>query len=361
MANTRQELGRAFELIKRDQLEEAVAIVKPITEVEPENADAWWLLANASSEPRDARRALVNVLKINPAYPKARGLLDKLNELYPPRDDELMMMLEIEDVEPPLPSAPPPVVEEGGEAEDEFLSFVDSGPPSEVDELFQTSAAEGKPAAFDELEAISMEGDPFTELLAEGAKPRRRRAAAGRGRRLLRLALVAVLLVVIFVAAVVLVGGGEEKEAPQAQISDPADLVELTAEQVNAENAALLEDMRASLEQDAKTGLLPDARAVFVQVDAGSALVIKICAAPDPTLPQTAIQAMRMVANRAGNTPALQGFLSEVGVTLEDCTRGNDTLYRATSPMAAVKALVENTADPQAAFATFQQSWVIES
>ncbi|HLA43666.1 MAG TPA: hypothetical protein VJZ27_09540, partial [Aggregatilineales bacterium] len=109
MPNTQEQLAKAFELIRNDELEKAIVIVKPITESEPDNADAWWLLANAASEARDARRALVNVLKINPSYPKARNLLDTLNEMHPPRDDELIMLMEIQDTEepPPLPTTLP--------------------------------------------------------------------------------------------------------------------------------------------------------------------------------------------------------------------------------------------------------------
>jgi hypothetical protein len=57
-----------------------------------DNADAWWLMANALAEPDDVREALENVLRLRPANTKAQAMLDKLNARYPPRrkndDDE---------------------------------------------------------------------------------------------------------------------------------------------------------------------------------------------------------------------------------------------------------------------------------
>jgi len=110
MADTRQHLKQAYTLIQQDQLDQAMALIRPVTEDDPDNQDAWWLMANAASEPRDARRALTNLLKLNPSYPKARDLLEKLNDLYPPRDDELIMLMEIPDaeVEPSYGGEPEP-------------------------------------------------------------------------------------------------------------------------------------------------------------------------------------------------------------------------------------------------------------
>ena len=55
MSESRKELERAFKLIKRDETEEAQQIIRPILDREPENVDAWWLLAYAVTEPREVR------------------------------------------------------------------------------------------------------------------------------------------------------------------------------------------------------------------------------------------------------------------------------------------------------------------
>src|SRR5258706_12208438 len=80
---TRSQLEQAYRLIQQDNLDQAIAILKPITAREPNNADAWWLMANAVSEPHDAHEALQNVLRLNPANDQARELLQQLEKEFP--------------------------------------------------------------------------------------------------------------------------------------------------------------------------------------------------------------------------------------------------------------------------------------
>ncbi len=90
--SSRKELERAFKLIKRDQTDEALSILRPIVVEEPDNVHAWWLLAYAETEPRTVREALVKVLSLDPDYanaPKAREMLEKLNDEFPPDANEL--------------------------------------------------------------------------------------------------------------------------------------------------------------------------------------------------------------------------------------------------------------------------------
>src|SRR5947207_1025537 len=84
MANaTRSQLEQAYDLIQQDKLDQAIALLKPITKKEPDNADAWWLMANAVSEPTDAHNALQNVLRLNPSNDQARELLQQLEQEFP--------------------------------------------------------------------------------------------------------------------------------------------------------------------------------------------------------------------------------------------------------------------------------------
>jgi len=80
---TRSQLQQAYRLIQQEELDKAIAILKPIVASQPNNADAWWLMANAVSEPEDARNALQNVLRLNPSNTQAKELLDQLNEQFP--------------------------------------------------------------------------------------------------------------------------------------------------------------------------------------------------------------------------------------------------------------------------------------
>lgn len=87
MADTpRTQLERAFRLIQEERLDEALGILRPILDSDPKNADAWWLYANAVSEPGEARQALETVLRLNPKNTEARELLDQLNDASPADD-----------------------------------------------------------------------------------------------------------------------------------------------------------------------------------------------------------------------------------------------------------------------------------
>jgi hypothetical protein len=375
MSTTRQALGQAFELIRQDKMAEAIAILKPITEAEPQNADAWWLLANAHSEARDARRALVTVLTINPNHTKARELLEKLNDLYPPRDDELIMLMDLPeaDNEPPTivaPAAketrqPDPVEEDDLFGEDIFGDLEqESAPPpakgrkerstSEIDDLFAVPPAGGDS---DDFELDDDDENPFADLLddnpADRAKKSRR---SGGGRRIVRLLVLILLVGICLVAAFILLGNGGGEETPPVA-ADPADLTELAADAINAENAANLTDVQSILQADAQQQLGATSQVIFTQTAAGNGLVIRACVEPSPNLPQTAVEAMRLAALRVGSTPSIQADLALVGVSLEDCSRNNDTLYRALSPMAAVVAYSANPSDLNA----FRASWQVEN
>lgn len=57
---------------------QAAALLVPIVRAEKDNADAWWLLANAVENPEQARRALEQVLRLRPDDERARRMLDKI-------------------------------------------------------------------------------------------------------------------------------------------------------------------------------------------------------------------------------------------------------------------------------------------
>lgn len=75
----RTQLERAYRLIQQERGSEALDVLRPVLAKDRNNADAWWLMANAVDEPEDAREALENVLRITPNHVEARNLLDQLN------------------------------------------------------------------------------------------------------------------------------------------------------------------------------------------------------------------------------------------------------------------------------------------
>jgi hypothetical protein len=109
-ASITEALQRAFELLESNQDAEARAVLEPLLREHPDNADAWWIYSHATEDPLEARRALRNVLRIDPEYPEAA---------------ETMRMLDLEhpEVVPDAPDLPEiPAASADIDEEPEFLS-----------------------------------------------------------------------------------------------------------------------------------------------------------------------------------------------------------------------------------------------
>ncbi len=129
--DTNQVLTRAYDLIESEHLDEAKSLLDPILEREGDNADAWWLYAHAVSDVETARRALQNVLRIDPDYPEADDLLKMLEDSLTPAPSALRPIQRLDTSRPPVapPDLPPTL-------------------PEKVDETWDfEEVAEGKPAA----------------------------------------------------------------------------------------------------------------------------------------------------------------------------------------------------------------------
>lgn len=82
---TQSPLARAYDLVEAGDLEEARALLESILDGDSENADAWWIYAHAVTDPEAGRKALENVLNIDPNYPGAAELFAQAEELSPPK------------------------------------------------------------------------------------------------------------------------------------------------------------------------------------------------------------------------------------------------------------------------------------
>ncbi|MBO9309971.1 MAG: tetratricopeptide repeat protein [Chloroflexi bacterium] len=112
---TREQLKQAYAYIQEERLDEAIAILRRVLRDNPDNADAWWLMANAVSEPADAAEALSNVLRLRPDYAEAREAYDQLIAEYPALAPEQptepafdMSDFDIDDLLAQSPDAEPP-------------------------------------------------------------------------------------------------------------------------------------------------------------------------------------------------------------------------------------------------------------
>ncbi len=79
-----RQLERAYQLIKEGREQDAFDILEPVIADNPDNADAWWLLANATDDLSSKERALEEVLRIGSSPErdiKAREMLKAVREI----------------------------------------------------------------------------------------------------------------------------------------------------------------------------------------------------------------------------------------------------------------------------------------
>jgi hypothetical protein len=72
------DIKRAYQLIQAGRKTEALTILKPVLQDEPKNIQAWWLVANALTDPSQTRHALERVLQLDPKHAAARQKLARM-------------------------------------------------------------------------------------------------------------------------------------------------------------------------------------------------------------------------------------------------------------------------------------------
>lgn len=331
-------LQQVYELIQQGRLDEAKEILQPILQADSPNADAWWLWANAVSEPEDAREALKKVLLYAPGHAEARQLLARLDELYPPvpeaeasyfgfgeTDEELEGLSD--DFDEQYLSAPPDLPE---------IPDVPSQPPSSGIRALETEAAGTTPAVdlglWDEGfedEMPSFEGEPdfmndLPDLSTEG-QPAAVPASRSRSRSILRSVLIVLLVLLLALAAIILV-----KRVPTGQPVSPT--VEPTAIAAVAEptlqpSADVLTVLEAAESAaNAQADLLGGAStARYVTRNGAPAIVLEVCRPAGADLSYAMNIAMDITA-RFGLT--VQDEVANVGAEFANCER-DDTLLGA--------------------------------
>ncbi len=386
---THDELRRAYTLIKQEQIDEALSILRPIVQAEPENVDAWWLLANAAVEPDEAREALLMVLRIDPDYanaPKAREMLGKLNEQFPPTPEEIERFPELRPVA--APEAPEVSSEEewfGLELEEPFGEPATGAQPFTEDAFDDPFGAETFEAIDIDEEVFNIDEDPFAVLdedpfaldeppapavEAQRREPARtvifdeapevldpearavaeERAARRRGRAgrvlgaLVGLALTAVLVVVLIA---LLLPALEPKAT---------DLGSLSAIGADDRQTALVQAASSQVQVAALPAGTGVPQVVLADSALGPTLFVQLCARPTPALPQIIEQAMMLAVSQASML-AGQDAIRAVGVNITRCDApAVDTLYRAAVPLADAAAYADlQPGDPR--WMEFQSRW----
>jgi hypothetical protein len=78
MATTPNQIQHVRELIKSGKRAQALTQLARLIERDHNNAELWWLLANATDDVQQARRALEEVLSLEPSNDRARKMLERL-------------------------------------------------------------------------------------------------------------------------------------------------------------------------------------------------------------------------------------------------------------------------------------------
>ncbi len=388
---THDELRRAYTLIKQEQIDEALSILRPIVQAEPENVDAWWLLANAAVEPDEAREALLMVLRTDPDYanaPKAREMLGKLNEQFPPTPEEIERFPELRPAA--APEAPEVSTEEewfGLELEEPFGEpAAGAGAPPFMEDAFDDPfGAETFEAIDIDEEVFNIDEDPFAVLdedpfaldeppapaveverrepvrtvifdeTPEALDPEARaageeRAARRRGRagRVLGALAGLVLVAVLVIALIALLLPALEPKA--------TDLGSLSAISADDQQAALVQAVSGQVQVAALPAGTGAPQVVLANSALGPTLFVQLCARPTPALPQIIEQAMTLAVSQA-SALAGQDTIRAVGVNITRCDALTaDTLYRAAVPLADAAAYADlQPGDPR--WMEFQSRW----
>lgn len=78
-----EQLNQAYRLIKRGSKEQALELLYPLLDENPDNGDGWWLLANATDDTDAKYYALNRILELGGNYSRLSRVRQMLNSLPP--------------------------------------------------------------------------------------------------------------------------------------------------------------------------------------------------------------------------------------------------------------------------------------
>lgn len=347
---SKEQLERAFELIQADEYEQASKVLKGLLDRDPRNADAWWLLANTVEDPREARRALVNVLKHDPKHVQARETLETLNEQFPPRDDELVLLMELQDSHRDVD------FDEGPLSDDDLTAlFGDEDIDSlELEDLKELEALEADEDIFGEL------AQPTAEKPRKATKtPKQAKEKVERKRSPILLPLLLIVGAALIATLLFVLSGGQDKKSDSVDKGQP-DFVVLAALQPEAPELA---EVVVNTGTDAKLQFGPAGGALLTTIDNQQTLYVEacICLRSDcdgpsfETMTQVIVDGFKLAASRVTR----DNFVDEVprvGVNIKACGK-TDTLYRAHT---SVESVLDYRSNENAeTLRAFQAQWVV--
>jgi hypothetical protein len=386
---TRSQLEQAYRLIQQDDLDGAIAILKPIVAAEPDNADAWWLMAHAVSEAQDAREPLENVLRLRPDHAEARQLLNELEQeasldtfgdapepfpqdvsldnLFgdapePPSAPSTVSSSELDELlgQRPVPSGTEDLSFLSSDTTSDFSSFdMDEPIEAPTDDLFVDPFAGSEPGfVADALQEEQKKADSRKAKRDKAAKEREKaeRERAKQQAKLEQEAAKSVkapldpleaerrfntrpnpaVLAALFLVIVVVVGGGvtyallprllnQSAEAPTIPVTPGTVVTVAPAADVNSAIQATNDLFAANKFAEPKTAV--------VQTALGDTFQVQVCGVAGPKLLEDVNKAMDIVAQEASK---IKDLVKAAGVLFVNCARPDSKLFVATAPMDAI-------------------------
>ncbi len=355
--DNQRKLQQAYDLIRQERFEEAQLVLQPIIFDAP-SADAWWLWANAVTEPEDARYALARVLEFDPGHSQAQQLISRLEHVYPavPEaqpyspaagaddnfDDIAGEVVEPASIEADIPDILPP---DTATTEDLEAISEDYEPTIRQLEHMPDDTEPGTALDFsdwlEDLAEAEQTGAPEIATAADAGfdEPV---VAPQKGRSALRGLLVVLLIVVIGLGLAVVLWQLNDGSQPLA--SDQREWVSVS--EPSEQLQAVMQAAQQGLSPD-ELGGPPEVR--LVEYEDGTALLITVCRGAGADIP-AALQAGMQQAARYGISA--QDELSHIGVSLANCERA-DVLAEAVASIDDAAAFASGRLNMQG----YQAAW----
>ncbi len=380
----RTQLERAYRLIQQDHLDEAIALLNPFVAKNPDNADAWWLLANAVSEPSEARRALDNVLRINPGNMQARDLLEKLEQEFPnyapvgsfTDDSGLDDMFGQKSNDPFDTDRMPSFVNEGPKSSPR--NFVDD-PAAKAGRRSQATGSTrrspllpvllalllivvigGAIAFFVTRQPVLAPSSSPTSVAAVSSPAANSTAAVGATTEATSMATATATLLATTSAMTNATAPATEAVSVMATESatltgqataEATETIAATAEAtLSATEAVSLDDSIKAVTETFRAGGSADAEARLDTSALGKTLFVRLCSKAGPDLAKAVNSARELLA--AQGVP-LKDQVQAIGVEIVNCTNASQSLYKGVASIQDAVAFVDKTIDAK----KFRASW----
>jgi len=149
------ELARAADLLQTGQRAAAGRLLKGYLVDHPRDAEGWWLMSQAVSQPENVRTCLERVLRLRPDDARAGALLAQLDQ----RDEPDDTFFAVSAATALAPAAPAPAPEPAPRRAPTFTT----GAPASFDPTLDLGVS------FDPFAGIESEADPFAALRGQQA------------------------------------------------------------------------------------------------------------------------------------------------------------------------------------------------